>query len=1191
MGLLYMVGGDQLEISSRNMMGKIATKYVIDGYVPIFIVSTMYRINYPNFLKYLPQVMLITFFGGVISPLLLGFILSRTMNNDLTFTCGVMRAIAVVPIEPLYAVGILKRLARFKYLETILEAESVILMIPVYLMLDMFHGIQIGNLTEWYHVMNLTLRHAIFGFAIGYLAGKLHVLCMVYIDSETYYTFGVSIFMTYGIYVLTEFLAFGNAQLALLCNICQVLSKRHKLSPQVDANVVEMWATIQYLSETVWLTFVTIQFTLYLAYNFYISMAYGAILIYITTLFLRLVGLVLLSPLLWKMSNEINLKAILVLTWSGIRGPMALNFSQMFFNCKVITKTDSFLFEVFVTVLIGLLLNSSSMKQLLRMIGYSRLSTSQRTNMNLYVDMLNKKAQYIIYNLKFRRYFVGTYWVLVRDFVKLNYSSDEADDNYKSHIFEGKACDHCEMDVPYNITESELSALLLENETKITKLKKIFLINQYLRGSIDKRCLELITKKLERKLDFSRHRQTCIELSVYFKPGKVLKCCHIILKKLSATPKIIPPPRTCPMRQLVYYFTMHIAYDYVMYAITLANSIFILWNVRYCCNWMFDYHVALWCFYIGDFVLKIYGLSHKRLITSACEPYFSKKSNWIDAFCLWVTPISLFFVGNNALFGWTVFYIVPSVRLIAALRLLTFFSLLYPICPILLKYIEYKSNLRTCFGYELGFALTQCDNDVLAVLQEILELKTIRNVFRKEMIGNKEALERQMLQMQREKPYIALTVKTKQAIQITLNALKRRLQELQQFSIFELRECNYIAGLLAQQQKNIKAITIVQTYSTHEILKSIPWIGTNGLYEYFFPNVKMISWNAGDLVQSKGKVSQGIYVIVTGMLRLHLMSNMQELSNDGSLPIIDNLSSVDYSKAEELLLSGDIVGELSFITGRPYDCNIVAESFCQAYWFTPELLQKGYETYNNPVIGLECQIWRNCCLKITIAILMKIPVYETRTQAEIKQNLDHCFMPNLRCYKTFVLTDKISDVLLIEGRVKSALTGEIFKAPMLIPHAVQRILLTLTSDESLFSQISLQKMVRTKLMIVPIDGVTPIEVMREEEELAEFIVGTSSQYLLTHKSLKKSRVTSFTNVPVENVDSLSMKSYEWRADKEVTPLDPVPDVFLKLNSSFYDESREMLLMQRSRRVRMQSSSNLSRLLDTPKQIDDLSDED
>lgn len=47
MGLLYMVGGDQLEISSRNMMGKIATKYVIDGYVPIFIVSTMYRINKP----------------------------------------------------------------------------------------------------------------------------------------------------------------------------------------------------------------------------------------------------------------------------------------------------------------------------------------------------------------------------------------------------------------------------------------------------------------------------------------------------------------------------------------------------------------------------------------------------------------------------------------------------------------------------------------------------------------------------------------------------------------------------------------------------------------------------------------------------------------------------------------------------------------------------------------------------------------------------------------------------------------------------------------------------------------------------------------------------------------------------------------------------------------------------------------
>lgn len=72
-------------------------------------------------------------------------------------------------------------------------------------------------------------------------------------------------------------------------------------------------------------------------------------------------------------------------------------------------------------------------------------------------------------------------------------------------------------------------------------------------------------------------------------------------------------------------------------------------------------------------------------------------------------------------------------------------------------------------------------------------------------------------------------------------------------------------------------------------------------------------------------------------------------------------------------------------------------------------------------------------LRIAISVLMEVPAYELSTQTQIKYLLERSFIPKLTNYKTFVVTDMMQDVVLIEGTAKEATTNEVYSGPCYIP--------------------------------------------------------------------------------------------------------------------------------------------------------------
>lgn len=83
--------------------------------------------------------------------------------------------------------------------------------------------------------------------------------------------------------------------------------------------------------------------------------------------------------------------------------------------------------------------------------------------------------------------------------------------------------------------------------------------------------------------------------------------------------------------------------------------------------------------------------------------------------------------------------------------------------------------------------------------------------------------------------------------------------------------------------------------------------------------------------------------------REHCLDNLKK---SGCLPIVDYVSSLKYDEdLLEYIVSGNCVGELSTLTGRSYNCTITADTHCQAYFLSRDIIKQAMALSPDPVTG------------------------------------------------------------------------------------------------------------------------------------------------------------------------------------------------------------------------------------------------
>lgn len=132
---------------------------------------------------------------------------------------------------------------------------------------------------------------------------------------------------------------------------------------------------------------------------------------------------------------------------------------------------------------------------------------------------------------------------------------------------------------------------------------------------------------------------------------------------------------------------------------------------------------------------------------------------------------------------------------------------------------------------------------------------------------------------------------------------------------------------------------------------------------------------------------------------------------------------------------------------------------------------------------------------------MSVPAYQTISQDQIKYALERAFVPDLRKYKIFAVTEIIEDIVLIRGVVIDYNTRNMFVAPCYIPRyvswqvhfslfrnplrnrTVQRLILSASSLMNAAFYGSSQ----TKMLIVPSKDVDEYDVMALAKETCELV--------------------------------------------------------------------------------------------------------
>lgn len=244
---------------------------------------------------------------------------------------------------------------------------------------------------------------------------------------------------------------------------------------------------------------------------------------------------------------------------------------------------------------------------------------------------------------------------------------------------------------------------------------------------------------------------------------------------------------------------------------------------------------------------------------------------------------------------------------------------------------------------------------------------------------------------------------------------------------------------------------------------------------------------------------------------------LESLHDYGRLPIADYLSCTQYEESVvDYIVSGNCIGELSTLTGRPYNSIITADAHSQVYVLSNGVIRRAMELNSDPIIGsvlpaleirimrlvdrLECRIWKEVSIKIAIPLLMSVPAYQAFSQDQIKYALERAFMPNLSNYKIFAVTEMIQDVILIDGVAADFNTRELFVAPCCIPRfnnsptfnskpntldGVRRTVQKLILPTSSLMNLAID--VITKLLIIPEKDVDEYDVMMLAEETCELV--------------------------------------------------------------------------------------------------------
>ncbi|XP_044264363.1 sodium/hydrogen exchanger 10-like [Tribolium madens] len=1096
-------------------------------YLPAAVFSTSFNLDVPIFLKIIPQLMVIGIFVTLLTGILFGIMMKMVIEPNWSLSIGLIFGIFIVPINPASIVYLLKQQTTVtRHISTLLEGEALFNMLFAETTHDLVSNHKKGFVVWWYQFVMVFLRFVLFGIAFGYLMGLIGRYMMRTMHRYPFTISLISFSFPYFTFFLSDLYISGCGSISVMTLGTMMAIERTVLAKETNQFLNDIWEIIGYVLDAVMCVTIALLATVKIARVAHFSSYIRIIVTYLTYYSIRFICFLLFSPIISRLGYGMDLKCMIVCVWSGLKSSFSLALSLIFIEDELeLEKMKRIFFQCVGIYFLSVLINGTFTKKILEFLGLREISIARKINMTNCMKHIFTKRNKTVAILKMDRFLADVNWPVVIEATDMKHpyrmgmEDTEEDSFFLGYRF--TICPDCKTEIPKEPTVRELKDMAKEAKMRVLKSKKMCYARQYENGMMTKEGIRILSQAVELAMDTEAAMIQLEGLEKRFKEENcIYRCIRKRVKHLDRTQAdIIKPPRKY-FRRLCYRLCINNTFEHFMLVVITIHCIFIIVDIIYhppghhedTINKQLDVAISILdlifsFIYIFEMIVKVLAFSWIQIWNHGIKTYFKSVWRIIDFIVLVACTMDAYYdlkclyakIPKNEYDAF--YHVLTLLRVLRVVRLFTILKIFY---PKIIMYLDRVVDTQLAFTYELGKSYAIGETEILDMLPYIIDNNTIREEIKQKIERDKVIITKLLGVIQKEKPWIAITVKTKQAIRTILNSMKEAANQLKIAGWVDDYEQEKLTQVIGELWSKVNSIKTVQPSAPKVIFKEVAWMaGDQNVIDFLFENVTVKKFEPGDVVFGEGTVADGIYIVVTGLFMItykpepNVLSSLHEF---GQLPIGDYLSATQYDeRVVDYIVSGNCIGELSTLTGRAYNSTVSADAHCQVYVLSKGVINRAMELSPDPVVGLECRLWKEVSIRMAVPLLMSVPAYQGFSQDQIKYALERAFVPNLSNYKVFAVTDMVEDIILIEGTAADFNTRETFVAPCCIPRTVQKLILPKSS------LLNIPVFLDTKLLIIPEKDVDEYDVMILAEETCEMVDAGANLKCLQHATQEKTR--------------------------------------------------------------------------------------
>ncbi|XP_004706534.1 sodium/hydrogen exchanger 10 [Echinops telfairi] len=994
-------------------------------FTPIIIFNVAFEMDIYMFQKLIWQILLITIPGFLLNNILIFWYL-LSVNKLPTGTMPLLLfSLILHSSDPMLTAAAIRNLGLSRSLSNLINGESLMCSILSLMVFSFILEINIAmqnnvNFSIGSHLWEGLYLHFGLSIVTGILSSKLLQLWMSTIFGDDLNHISLSFSILYLIFYFSEMYHMSGI---FTLAIVGLFLNSTSFKPGVEALLLEFWNCLSFASFLVVFTFIGLlipaQTYLYISF----SDIYFSLNIYLTMIVLRFLVILLISPLLSRLGHGFNWRWAFIMVLSEMRGTPNINMALLLaydFNIESEREKSQMLFHGVAVCFITLISNKFFLPLAVAKLGLRDITSLKYKSLYYTYKHFQELTKSIASTLKFDKDLANADWNIVEKTIILHnpYAASQEETAARSVV----KCPDCnkEIDETLNTEAMELANRRLLS-TQIASYQR-----QYKNETLTQNAVQLLVGAAGSFGEKKGEYMSPETIKKYSESKKSLTIMRkLLLDWVYNTRRERGIPSSHYLLRLIHEIVFCDEFEYVGYLIVLMNLFPIIISWISSLNNIYEVelirtNLSFLGFYILEITLKIVAMK---------KDYFLHTWNTFE---LVITLIGIVDAILDAL--QTEINNFNSIKIIFVIKIIRIFRVLRImklITPKLLLIIDQRMSQQLSFRYSILKGYVQGEADIMPIINQISSSKQVRQVLLKRVTRNSGRAMKELGYLEYDHPEIAITVKTKDQINVMLNIAREIVKDFRSKGIIQKIDGYAINKLImARKREMLDFQPTIKSLTLEEAVKNIPWLDKDRHHiSFFLQRALVVTFDCGNDIFEEGEAPKGIYIVLSGMVKLQRAK--LGLANDCDSEEKDfQITQSDY------MISGDIIGELDSLMNEPMKYSATCKTVVEACFISRKHLLESFEKCC-PLI--EYKMWLKIGLSISAKKLRENLSYEDWNY-KMQLQLCNTYVKDIPMNtKTDIYGETVIYVILINGVVEDCQLRKIYKAPSLIPLTCHQI--------------------------------------------------------------------------------------------------------------------------------------------------------